>query len=277
MKKVPMDINDLDVWLVGFRNNIPSNAAAIHISCGGYCQEETYGIPFTSGVAPNWAPWSSIVKPDKTAFEQAEKLSYSRIGSPSKALLTKPYFQVIKAPPQGVVHGLYRKFLGLTPGHTYRLTACLTTLEMDSVKGDWSLSLCASHNGREGKDLTTEQLAGLAALPDGNRGPQAGRIEYYGPGKTTKGDFALTFSGDKTAGGLQSSHITLPPDANTITVWVRFSCSDPNGKIGFSGVKIEDISAIRNIKSPEQIILEENQQEDELLKWQESALRERSR
>jgi hypothetical protein len=294
--KLPEEVNDLDtdIWIRGLRhempmeemraksipltdNVVPSNVAAIHVTSNGYCQEETYGIPFSAGVAPNWTAWSTAAKVDKATFEQGDKYAGVRLYKPVRALLTKPYYQIIKAQPSGVVHGVYRKFLGLTPGHTYRLTACLTTMEMDSVKGDWSLSLCAIPNRPDGKDLSPQQLAGLAPLPGGRGGPQAGRIAYYGPGKTTKGDFALTFSGDKTADGLQSSHITLPPDANTITVWVRFSCSDPNGKIGFSGVKLEDISAARNVKSPEQIILEENEQEDELLKWQKSALRERSR
>jgi hypothetical protein len=292
--KLPEEVNDLDtdIWIKGLRhempmeemrakdisltdNVVPSNVAAIHVTSNGYCQEETYGIPFSAGVAPNWKAWSTAAKVDKATFEQGDKYAGVRLYKPVRALLTKPYYQIIKAQPSGVVHGVYRKFLGLTPGHTYRLTACLTTLDMDPVKGDWSLSLCAIPNRPDGKDLSPQQLAGLAHLPDGRGGPQEGRIAYYGPGKTTKGDFALTFSGDKTADGLQSSHITLPPDANTITVWVRFSCSDPNGKIGFSGVKLEDISASRDVKSPEQILLEENQQEAELLMWQEKVLRER--
>ena len=294
--KLPEEVNDLDtdIWIRGLRhempmeemrakdipltdNVVPSNVAAIHVTSNGYCQEETYGIPFSAGVAPNWKAWSTAAKVDKETFEQGDKYAGVRLYKPVRALLTKPYYQIIKAQPSGVVHGVYRKFLGLTPGHTYRLTACLTTMEMDSVKGDWSLSLCAIPNRPDGKDLSPQQLAGLAPLPDGRGGSQEGRIAYYGPGKTTKGDFALIFSGDKTTDGLQSSNIALPTDANTITVWVRFICSDPNGKIGFSGVKLEDISANRNVKSPDQIILEENQQEVELLKWQEKALRERPR
>jgi len=265
-KKIPVDMNDMDIRVVGFHDNIPSNAAAIHVSCGGYCQEETYGIPFTSGVAPNWTAWSTAAKPHTAAFEEGVQLDYARFGSPSTVLLTKPFYQVIKAPPAGVVHGVYRKFLGLTAGHTYRLTACLSTLEMDSVKGDWSLSLCATHNGPNGKDLTAQQLAGEAALPDGKIGLQAGQIASYSQGNTTKGDFALVFSGD-------NSHITLPAGVDTITVWVRFSCSDPMGKVGFSGVKLEDITAMTDVKSPEQVIREEKRAEARLIRWIEQASR----
>lgn len=278
---------DLDVWLKGLRhetpvvefhsplgkNAIPSNVAAIHVTSNGYCQEETYGIPFTAGAAPNWMAWSTAAKVDKTAFEQGEKYAGVRMYEPVRALLTKPYYQVIKAPKQGVAHGVYRKFLGLTPGHTYRITACLSTLEMDSIKGDWSLSLCAAHNSPDGKDLTVRQLSGLDALPDRSSGAKAGRIAFYNKDNTTKGDYAIVVSGDNGAGGSQSSHITLPPGVDTNTVWVRFNCSDPKGKVGFSGVKLEDISANPNPKSPEQIVLEENRQEASLLKGIEKALR----
>ncbi|GAI80678.1 unnamed protein product [marine sediment metagenome] len=51
--------------------------------------------------------------------------------------------------------GVKRKFLGLTPGHTYRVSARLNTLEMDSGQGDWSVSLHAAYNPPGGADLTT--------------------------------------------------------------------------------------------------------------------------
>jgi len=282
--KVPAEVNDLDtdIWIKGLRhkmlmeemraksiplsdNVVPSNATAIHLTSNGICQEETYGIPFVAGVAPNWSAWSTEAEANKTAFKQGEKYAGVRRYEPVRALLTKPFYQVITAPQQGAAHGVYRKFLGLTSGHTYRLTACLSTLEMDSVNEDWSLSLCATHNGPDGKDLTIQQLAGLAPLPDGRSGPQAGRIASYSQGNTTKGDFSMVFSGAND--GPQSSHITLPDGADTITVWIRFNCSDPKGKVGFSGIKLEDISANPNPKSPEQIEEEEFKEEANLIKW----------
>jgi len=266
-KQIPVNIDDFNVLVIGFRDDIPSNAGAIHLR--GHCQEETYGIPFAEGVAPNWTALSTAAKVDKTAFEQGDKYTDLPLYNLAKALLTKTFFQVIKAPGLGTTHGVYRKFLGLTPGHTYRLTACLTTLEMDSVKEDWSFSLHAAHNGMDGKDLTIQQLAGLAPLPDGTSGPKASRIASYSKGNTTKGDFSIVLSGV----GPQNSHITLPAGSDTITVWLRFSCSDPKGKVGFSGVKLEDISANPNPKSPEQIKEEEFEEEVRLIKWMERASR----
>ena len=294
----PVDLNDLDICIMVFRheapvnvliaNDIPllqsatpSNLTAIHVTGNGYCQEDPYKIPFFAGIAPNWSAWSTASKVDKAAFEQGDKYNLGphwHWDYPNpKTLLTKPFFQVIKAPPQDIVHGVYRKFLGLTPGHTYRLTACLTTLEMDSVQGDWSFSLHATHNGAERKDLTIQQLAGLAALPDGKRGPQAGRIAYYHRGKTTKANHEIVFSADKAASENEdASHIALPADVNTITVWLRFSCSDPKGKVGFSGIKLEDITASGSVKSPEQIMQEEHQEEARFLRGIKRMLRKES-
>jgi hypothetical protein len=72
--------------------------------------------------------------------------------------------------------------------------------------------------------------------------------------------------------GSISSHIILPADMNEITIWVRFSCSDPSGKVGFSGVKLEDITAIDKVPTPEKIIEIERQAELNLSRREESAL-----
>jgi len=267
-ERIPLNIDDMDFWVVGFRDNIPSNATAIHVSDNGYCQEETFGIPFNEGIAPNWVSWSTVKEQSKISFEEREIESYARFGTLSKTLLTKPFYQVIKAVPKGTVHGIYRKFLGLIPGHTYRLTACMNTLNMDSVKGNWSFSIHAVPTGKDKKDLTGKQMAGLASLPNSKSGPEAAQIAAFGPDRTTKREFDFAITGyTKLKDGTNSSNITLPSDANEITVWVRFSCDDPKGKVGFSGVKLEDLTAIKNPKSPEQIIQEENKQEAELQSW----------
>ena len=290
--KLPKDVNDLDtdIWIKGLRHEmsladmeakgipwnrraVPSDATPIHVTSSGFGQDETYGIPFFGGVAPNWIAWSTAPTASPEAFEQGSKYAgvprYARV----KALSTKPYYQIIKAPPQGVRHGVYRKFLGLTPGHTYRITACLSTLRMDSVEGKWSLSLHAAHNGPDGKDLTVRQLAGLAGLPDEGNSGAGGRIASYDPNHTTGGACELVFSGDNAPSQGRSSHVTLPPGVDTITVWVRFECPNPQGKVGFSGVRCEDISAIKNPKSPAEIRNEESEQEIELRKWIEKAWR----
>jgi hypothetical protein len=245
--------------VIGFRDGIPSNSTGVRISDRGWCQSEIYGIPFTADVAPNWTKWSSAARADAAAFEQRRK--YDSYTGTMYTLLGKTLYQSIKAPPAGASHGVWRKFLGLTPGHTYRLTAGLSTLKMDSVKSDWSLSVCAAPNRTGGKELTVQQMAGLAALPDGSKGPNAGRVASYGPRNTTRGIWEVVLSGHKAGRKLAGTHITLPPGVDTITMWVRFSCSDPNGQVAFSGVTLEDISAMGIVKTPEEVIQKERKEQ----------------
>jgi len=291
--KKPSDVNglDLDVWLMGFRhkmpvedmlansiplgsNAVPSDIAAIHVTSKGHCQEETHEIPFYGGISPNWTPWSTGPEVEKAGFEQGNR--YASVAadvhddlpaSHPRGLLSKLLYQVVKAPPEGVTHGTYRKFLGLTPGHTYRLTACVSTLGMESASGNWSFSVHAAPSGSGGKGLTAKQMAGSASLPTDRKGPQAGRIVSYGPGKTTRSDFALAFTGDNPIGGGEIPHIVMPAGMDTLTVWVRFRCSDPEGEVAFSGVKLEDLTAMEEPKRPEEILEEENAAEIRLLKW----------
>lgn len=67
--------------------------------------------------------------------------------------------------------------------------------------------------------------------------------------------------------------LAIADDVNEITIWVRFSCSDPSGKIGFSGVKLEDIAAMDKVPTPQQIIEIERQAELELIRREKRALR----
>jgi len=254
-KKISIDINDLNVLVIGFKDDIPSNAASIHLS--GNRQEEIYGIPFTGNISPNWKAWSTGKNVAMDAFEQGDKYTNLRYYNPTLALSTKPFYQVIKGSKTGSTYGIYRKFMGLTPGHTYRIIAGLTTLDIDSVESGWSVSLCAAYN--KGNDLSNKQLAGLATLPSRRSGKKAREIVSYGKDRNnTKGKFSIVCSN-------ANSHVTLPEDANTITVWIRFNCNDPNGRIGFSGIKLEDITTLENVKSAEQIQQEEHLEEIKIL------------
>ncbi|HUT29073.1 MAG TPA: hypothetical protein VMX13_04705 [Sedimentisphaerales bacterium] len=265
-------MNDFDAYVVGYRGDIPSNCAAVHLA--GNRQSEIYGVPFSRGLAPNWTAWSTSASAGPTGLEQGRKYQFYRGGM--SALSSKPYYQVIKATPRGTVHGIWRKFLGLTPGHTYRLTAHLTTLEMDSIDGDWALAVCASHNGADGKDLTAEQMAGEDALPDGSKGLEAARVALYDNHNTTRRMWETTLTGYKAGRRPAGSHIVLPAGVDTITVWVRFSCSDPSGQVAFSGVALEDVTAGGDrLKTPEKVI-EENRAEQGRRLDEEGALKEKA-
>jgi hypothetical protein len=248
--RIPLDIQDADFRVVGVRDNIPSNAASIHVS--GFAQSELYGIPFTDNIAPNWKAWTGG-QPDKLVLECLDKYPQARGFIPATTLQTKPFYQVIKAPGSNASHGIYRQFLGLPAGHTYRLTACVSTLEMDSVTSPWSFSVCAAAGTSSSSNLTAQQMAGAAPLPNGTQGPKAGCVASFASGRTTKGQFSFVLTGDRDEQGEEVAHIALPPGTDSITVWLRFSCSDPQGKVAFSGVMLEDITANPNVVPAEKI------------------------
>jgi len=222
-------ISDMSFCVVGLCGGVPSNVAVVHLSKNS--QDELFSIPFTDGVAPNWTRWSTSTDPNVTELRQATKSDVANrkvniIRGPDD----KPFFQMIRTKSPKVIAGVRRKFLGLTAGHTYRLSARLNTLEMDSCKTEWSFALHAACNAPGGGDLTTMQLAGAAALPDGSSGPAAGRIASYSPTATTKGKWVE-----------HSTDITLPAGVDTITVWVRHSGADTTG-VGIDWVKLENLS-----------------------------------
>jgi len=237
MKKRKWNADDTDILLIGFRDNTPSNAAAIHLS--GRSQDELFGIPFTGVVAPNWTTFI-MGAANAVQFEQGVremflnmKGQYNGIKHPA----TKPYYQLIKITSPDAIGGVKREFLGLTPGHTYRISARLSTLEMDAARGDWSVSLHAAYNRPGGIDLTDEQLAGLTMLPNGSMGAEAGRFAIYGPELTTNGTWEERSTG-KEWRGLAAPDVVLPLGSDTITVWLR--CRGV-GSFGIDWVKIEDL------------------------------------
>ncbi len=240
-----MDVNNLFIAVVGFCDGIMSGPSIIHMK--GQYQDEAFVIPSGDTVLPNWRAWGSKTeKGMKASFKIGKR--YDAIGYiPRDGLDAKPLYQVIKADPSGSV-GIYRKFLGLTPGHTYRITAALSTLQMNTIKDDWSLDLYAARNGPQGRKLTFEQMAAKAPLPNGKMGRRAGRVATFGKSGKRKRIIGPIFRLMKSRsrrnnGDEEGVDVTLPPGIDSLTVWLRFECSDPAGAIGFMGVGVEDITS----------------------------------
>ncbi|MDD5326548.1 MAG: hypothetical protein PHY02_01890 [Phycisphaerae bacterium] len=223
----PMDVNDLDILVVGIRNHIPSNAAAIHIN--NNIQEELYGIPFSSGLAPNWQRWSldaneAGIKPQMGIRDELTDVKGRRYNSIPTAD-KKPFYQIIESGVQGGTGGVYRKFIGLTPGHTYRVKARMAALS--ELKGKkQSVSVHAS----AGCALSPRQMAGLDALPGGKKGSDACKLKNADSKTITKGKY-----------GEYSDEITLPQDSNSITVWLRYTGKGA-GSVGLDWISLEDLS-----------------------------------
>jgi hypothetical protein len=221
--------------VVGYRKGVPSAPAGIHVM--GRIQEEAIGIPFVGGAAPNWTAWAT----DSTA----PKLEENKRPEKMKGKL---FYQRVKSKKPGEQVGVWRKFLGLVPGHTYKISAWVCTGAMDDSQGDWSFSLHAVPDAPDGKDFTADQFAGRAALPAGARGPQAGAFAAYRRGVTTaRKEFARasTDSADNSP-GREIGHITQPPDVTSITVWVRYTSADPNASgVAFDHLRLEDLTQAR--------------------------------
>jgi len=232
-------VTGLDVWLFGSSGGVPSNAAAIRLD--GNSQEELFGIPFANDIAPNWKAWSLDTAPNMEKFTCSIKNNLTAVREKGKRYNSiktndaKPFKQVLKTPAQGGTIGIWRKFLGLTPGHTYKLSARLSTLEMSANDTEWSFSMHAVADRTGKKELTSNQMAGLEALPSGETGPQVGRIAEHGPGKlTAKNEYVI-----------HSAEITLPEDSDSITVWLRHT-GKGTSRVGFDWIKLEDLSMTGN-------------------------------
>jgi hypothetical protein len=231
--ETPVDVNDLDIWVIGFRNDTPSNATAIHLS--GNIQEELFGIPFNNGTAPNWQAWScgAALSREHITSRISEPITVAkgRRYNPIKTADAKPFKQALNLTSGGGTVGIWRKFLGLTPGHTYRLSARLNTFEMDPNNTGWSYSLLAVPDQPGVEKLTENQMAGLAALPDGKSGQQAGRLKILDSTEPTGGQYKQ-----------YSADIKLPEDSNSITVWLRLT-GTREAEVGFDWIRLEDLDA----------------------------------
>lgn len=214
----------------------PSNAGSIHVKAR--VQEELASLPFTSGVAPNWIAWEEETGSQGIRLEQRTKPGMER-NYAFDAGAGKPIYQHIGGSGAEAAVGVWRRFLGLTPGHTYKVSVRVNTFSMDASNGDWDFSVHACHDGSGGAPLTLEQFAGRAALPDGTSGKGAGQIACFGPAQTSHGSW-LCVSTDGPASGKVVGNIKLPPQVSSITVWLRYRGS--TGGVGMDWSALEDVS-----------------------------------
>ena len=219
-----------------------SNAAVITLDYNDDSQQELDIQPFTGGIRPNWRAWSHGGQPASLLLAQGSKGEWKRFDAEPRASVEpkdNPYFQRIKTRSPEVIGGVCRKFLGLKPGHTYRLSTRMNTFEMDGGRENWSFSFHAVAHSKD-VTLTAEQMAGLLPLPDGSVGLTAGQVGSYGPGSTTKGQF-VELSTEKSDPNSQVRDITLPPGAEVITIWFRYSGPASTG-VGFDWIKLKDVT-----------------------------------
>jgi hypothetical protein len=144
----------------------------------------------------------------------------------------KPFYQLVTAARAGAAGGVRRDFLGLTPGHTYRVTVRASTMDLARDVGNWSCTLHAAPFGGDGKGIGAEQLSGLAALPDGSQGESAGLAARFDPRKTTGGAYEEC-----------TKDVLLLQGMDSIAVWLRLTSQTPGDKVAVDYVKLEDLGA----------------------------------
>jgi hypothetical protein len=160
-------------------------------------------------------------------------------GAKVDRLQGKGFQQIISG--GGAIHGgVARRFIGLIPSHTYRVSARLNIVE--AAGSDWAFSFHASPNPPGGPQLSEGQMAGLAPLPGGSNGATAAQIARYDSSNSTIGQWTTRSSGVSGADNL-AGDITLPPGADSITVWFRIqSGSAPEVTASLDSLMIEDLS-----------------------------------
>ncbi len=228
--------------VIGCQNGVLSNAGVITLNYDDNSQEELDRHPFTGGIAPNWKSWSAG-DPQGVQPQQGTKGEWKRFEQHPKAAVEpdgKLFYQLLKTRSTDAVGGVCRKFLGLRPGHTYRLSVRMNTFDIGRDSSNWCFSFHAAAHART-VTLTSDQLAGAAPLPDGSIGTAAGQVARYGPGSTTEGRFIERSTGQLELDS-QVADITLPSATDTITVWFRCTGRISTG-VGFDWIKIKDLGA----------------------------------
>lgn len=228
--------SDITVCVMGYKSGVPSNGVGVrlrrHVEL-----ECLMNVPFTAGTAPGFEVWTHNTPASALKFEQVNVSNVTPRGDVHVSQ-GKGFYQVAKG-KGNFTGGMSRRFLGLTSGHKYRLSARLNTF--DTKQGNWNFSFHAAHNSPNGENLTVAQLAGIAALPDGKIGSTAGQITKYDKSKATSGQW-IQQSSENASSNNPAVDITLPEGINSITVWFRFEGTNvSDGLVGIDSITIEDI------------------------------------
>lgn len=233
----PWRETNFTVTAIGVKDGTPSNGVMVRLR-DRVRQECMFTAPFTAGVAPGFRTWCRPEAKDPIVPEQSNPPDMG----PCKNLWfskSRGFYQILKG-RGAYCGGVSRRFLGLLPGHRYRVGARLNTLE--SREGRWSFSLHAAADPANGAELTPDQLAGMAPLPNGAKGKTAAQIARYDASRNTAGAWVQCDSGSTGAENF-SGDIALPANgSDSITIWFRLEGETAQEiAVGFDSLWIEDL------------------------------------
>lgn len=244
LSEIAVDLDDVSVWVVGYRDLVPSPPSITRITAGGRSQEELYGAPHTMGIPPNWTSWQTGVK--GVVFQQMVReesvVNRKDTAMPLIAPRQKPYWLRICTIDRFSKGGIWRKYIGLKPGHTYRINARISCGDSSgNDNGDWSVSFHALPADSDHAEVLTEQLQSLAPLSEDSVGPDAREFASFTPGNDTGGEFAL-ISTENLGVGNDAGDITLPLGTDAILVWLRVVGKVPSPGVGFDWIQLQDVT-----------------------------------
>jgi hypothetical protein len=227
---------DVAFQVVASKDGTPSNGSGVrfrnHVS-----QESLMNVPFKRGVAPSFETWSVGITNGNLEVEQGN-LPGMEPKAETRNFEANGFFQKLNG--HGRFNGgVSRRFIGLTPGRTYRIKARMNTLR--SGDGIWSFSFHAAFNMPGSNSLTTEQMSGSSELPDHTMGPTAGLLALCDSATLTKGNWVVR-SSDSTSANTSSRDITLPGTSDSITVWFRLQGEGSTDvSVGLDSVTVEEL------------------------------------
>ncbi len=223
--------SDITVFVMGQKGGTPSNGVGVRLK-RHVKQEALMNVPFTQGLTPGFEAWMH------NPAEKMLKLSQGNLpgmnsGSMVQQFQGKGFFQILEG--NGTFcGGISRRFLGLNPGHSYRVSASMNTLQSHEEK--WEFSFHAACCAADDVILTAAQMAGLESIPDASIGSDAGLIARHNATSMADGWISHT-------SGTSVQDIILPSTgSSSITVWFRFEGTDvTNCQVGVQSVTIEDL------------------------------------
>jgi hypothetical protein len=221
--------------LIAERDGIPSGAADLEIRPNSIA--EVYRVPFSGGVAANWESW--CIRGERyleftqgTRWAKDSVFDSRQVSTPEKA----PYYQVIEARGGVVDGGLYRKFLGLTPGKRYKLNMRLQPTR--EGPGEDALltvnALCAPSNAGS---LTAQQMTAQAVL---SAAPGGSQFKQEVPFQRNSSRRWLQL--DKLKDVEPDAHtVTMPEGCDTLHVWLRLQSNGAHATVGMDWVELSKI------------------------------------
>jgi hypothetical protein len=229
-------LRDVTFSICVVKSGTPSNGSVLRLK-NRTLEELLLNTPFLAGVAPGFEKWTDHKNHYLIDFEQGS-LPEMMPATDVRWLEGKGFYQMLGC--QGASRGgVARRFIGLNPEHTYRVSARLNVLE--APKDNWTFSMHAAANPPGGARLSAEQVAGQSDLPNASKGSSAGQIVRLDSNHQARGQWE-NHSSSETSSDNVAKDITLPAGADSLTVWFRLEGST-SGKtsVGIDSVTIEDL------------------------------------